>query len=69
MKKLKHLNGAEALTSRQQKKITAGLRFPSGDKNCCGCVVQNKQGFSEILKVSCDLNCPGGGKSVSGLEC
>jgi hypothetical protein len=69
MKKLIHLNGAEALTSKQQKKITAGLGFPSGDKICCGCVVQNKQGFSEILKVSCDLNCPGGGKSVSGLEC
>jgi hypothetical protein len=69
MKKLVHLKGAEALTSKQQKKITAGLRFPSGDKFCCGCVVQNRQGLSEIIEVGCDLNCPGGSKSVSGLGC
>lgn len=69
MKKLVHLKGAEALTSKQQKKITAGLGFLPANRDCCGCVVQNNRGFLEIIELSCDLSCPDGGQSVSGLGC
>ena len=69
MKKLIHLNGAEALTSKQQKKITAGLRFPNGDQLCCGCVLQNKQGSLEILKLACHRDCPGESKRISEVDC
>ena len=69
MKKLIRINGAEALTSKQQKKITAGLRFPNGDKLCCGCILQNKKGSLELLKLACHHSCPGESEPISGLDC
>lgn len=69
MKKLIRINGAEALTSKQQKKITAGLRYPNGDTFCCGCILQNKKGASEILKIGCHHNCPGESQRISDVDC
>ena len=69
MKKLRNLKGAQELSGKQQKEISGGLTIPGGFRFCCGCIVQGSQGYLEIIQVSCDINCPDGTPSVSGLGC
>ncbi|WP_109302431.1 hypothetical protein [Aquimarina sp. AU474] len=69
MKNILNLKGAKMLSSKQQKEINGGMLPPIDFRFCCGCIVPNNQGILEIIQVSCDLNCPDGSPSVSGLGC
>ncbi|WP_299258265.1 hypothetical protein [uncultured Aquimarina sp.] len=65
LSKILSVKGVQELNKKQQRSVKGGITLPSSDD--CGCIVMGRNGYLEIIAVSCSSTCPDGTDPIGGL--
>ncbi|MFD2563983.1 hypothetical protein [Aquimarina rubra] len=65
LSKILRLDKVQKLDREQQKSVKGGITLPGSDD--CGCIVMGRNGYLEIIAVSCSSTCPDGTDPIGGL--